>query len=65
MVMAFLEQNLDDHVYWVERAGRAKQNLTLNAAPIDVAEFLRQRLFGSDTSVVSRAPLWAIGFLVT
>ena len=51
-VKAFLEQSARDHVYWVERSGKAHKNLTLNAAPVDVAEFLRQRLFASDTSII-------------
>jgi ATP-dependent DNA helicase DinG len=48
----FLSQRAEDHVYWVERAGKAQRNLSLNAAPVDVAEYLRRRLFGSDTSVI-------------
>jgi ATP-dependent DNA helicase DinG len=51
-IALFLSQGLDDHVYWVERTGRAQQLLSLNAAPIDVADFLRRRLFGSDTSII-------------
>jgi len=51
-VKAFLEQSADDHVYWVERGGKAHKNLALNAAPIDVADFLRRRLFESDTSII-------------
>ena len=51
-VATFLSQSAEGHVYWVERAGKAQQNLALNAAPIDVAEFLRRRLFGADTSIV-------------
>ncbi len=51
-VKEFLEQGQEDHVYWVERSGKTHRNLTLNAAPIDVAEFLRRRLFESDTSVI-------------
>jgi len=51
-VKAFLEQSAADHVYWVERSGKAQKNLSLNAAPIDVAEFLRRRLFESDTSII-------------
>jgi ATP-dependent DNA helicase DinG len=51
-VVEFLSQQADDHVYWVERAGKTQRNLSLNAAPVDVAEFLRQRLFDSDTSVI-------------
>jgi ATP-dependent DNA helicase DinG len=51
-VKAFLEQSQPDYVYWVERGGKVHKNLTLNAAPVDVAEFLRRRLFDTDTSVI-------------
>ncbi len=51
-VAEFLSQEADDHVYWVERSGKTQRNLSLNAAPVDVAEYLRLRLFESDTSVV-------------
>jgi len=51
-VKAFLEQSQPEHVYWVERTGKAHKNLSLNAAPVDVADFLRHRLFESDTSII-------------
>ena len=51
-VALFLSQGAEDHVYWVERTGKAQQIISLNAAPVDVAEFLRRRLFGSPTSVI-------------
>ncbi|HZV34110.1 MAG TPA: helicase C-terminal domain-containing protein [Verrucomicrobiae bacterium] len=51
-VAMFLSQSADEYVYWVERAGKAQRNLALNAAPIDVADYLRRRLFGTDTSVI-------------
>ncbi len=51
-VALFLSQGSEDYVYWVERSGKAHRAITLNAAPIDVAEYLRRRLFGSATSVV-------------
>ena len=51
-VTVFLNQSAESHVYWVERTGKSQKNLALNAAPVDVADFLRQRLFGSDTSVI-------------
>jgi ATP-dependent DNA helicase DinG len=51
-IAEFLGQTAEDHVYWVERSGKAQRSLTLNAAPVDVANFLRHRLFGSDTSVI-------------
>jgi ATP-dependent DNA helicase DinG len=51
-IQLFLSQESKNHVYWVERTGKAHRLIVLNAAPIDVAEFLRRRLFGSDTSIV-------------
>jgi ATP-dependent DNA helicase DinG len=51
-VTTFLGQSAEDHVYWVERGGKAQRTLSLNAAPIDVSDFLRRRLFASDTSVI-------------
>ena len=59
-VAMFLSQSAADHVYWVERAGKAQRNLALNAAPVDVAEFLRRRLFGSDTSVILTSATLAV-----
>ncbi len=51
-IALFLGQRAEEYVYWVERAGRAQKNLALNAAPIDVADFLRRRLFGGATSII-------------
>jgi ATP-dependent DNA helicase DinG len=51
-LVQFLSQSAENHVYWVERGGKGRQNLTINAAPINVAEFLRRRLFDADTSVI-------------
>ena len=51
-VAIFLSQSAPEHVYWVERSGKTQRNISLNAAPVDVAEYLRKRLFEADTSVV-------------
>jgi ATP-dependent DNA helicase DinG len=51
-VALFLSQSADDHVYWVERSGKAQRTIALNAAPVDVAGYLRRRLFETDTSVI-------------
>jgi ATP-dependent DNA helicase DinG len=51
-VALFLSQSFSDYVYWVERGGKAHRILELNAAPVDVAAFLRRRLFESETSVI-------------
>jgi ATP-dependent DNA helicase DinG len=59
-VAEFLSQQADDHVYWVERAGKQFKNLSLNAAPVDVADFLRRRLFETDTSVIMTSATLAV-----
>jgi ATP-dependent DNA helicase DinG len=64
-VAEFLSQNADDHVYWVERGGKTQRNLSLNAAPVDVADFLRQRLFETGTSVIMTSATLAISARVT
>jgi ATP-dependent DNA helicase DinG len=56
----FLSQSSPDSVYWVERYGRGMKNLSLNAAPVDVSDFLRQRLFGADTSVIMTSATLAV-----
>jgi ATP-dependent DNA helicase DinG len=63
-VAVFLSQSAADHVYWVERRGRAQKTLALNAAPIDVAEFLRRRLFGNGTSVVMTSATLSVSGVV-
>jgi ATP-dependent DNA helicase DinG len=59
-VAEFLNQEADDHVYWVERTGKAQRTLSLNAAPVDVAEYLRRRLFETDTSVIMTSATLAV-----
>lgn len=59
---AFLQQSAEEHVYWVERSGKAQRSLSLNAAPVDIAQFLRRRLFETDTSVImTSATLATVG----
>ena len=60
-IAIFLQQSAEDYVYWIERTGKAAQNITLNAAPVDVAPVLRRMLFREDcTSVMTSATL-AVG----
>ena len=59
-LVTFLNQSAPDHVYWVERSGKAQKNLTLNAAPVDVANYLRTTLFGSGTSVIMTSATLAV-----
>ena len=51
-VLLFLSQASDEHVYWVEKSGKAGTTLSLNAAPVDVAVHLRRRLFRCSSPVV-------------
>lgn len=48
----FLNQENDGLVYWVEKSGSEGQFLSLNAAPIKVADSLRGLLFGAGTSCI-------------
>src|ERR1051325_1341061 len=63
-VATFLGQSAEGHVYWVERSGRAQRTIALNAAPVDVAEYLRRRLFGSDTSVIMTSATLSVSSVV-
>lgn len=47
-----IEQKNKDHVYWIERTGSNKDILHLRSAPLQVAELLREELFGKGSSVV-------------
>lgn len=59
-VTTFLSQSQEDYVYWVERSSKSQRTLALNAAPIDVADFLRRRLFGAETSVIMTSATLAV-----
>ena len=51
-VATFLSQPDAEFVYWIERSGKTQKNLSVNAAPVDVAAYLRHRLFGANTSII-------------
>jgi len=42
---SFLKLESDNFVYWVEQTGRTQRLYSLNAAPVDVAPYLRAMLF--------------------
>ena len=61
-VVAFLKQSEQDYVYWVERSGgKVRPQINLHAAPVDVAAYLRARLFGAETSVVMTSATLSTG----
>ncbi len=57
----FLSQERDDYVYWVERTGRDRASLQLQAAPIDLAEVLRQTIFRPDHSAILTSATLSVG----
>src|ERR1051326_2357721 len=59
-IRTFLSQESAELVDWVERAGKTQRNITLNAAPIDLAAYLKQALFDAPTSVVMTSATLAI-----
>lgn len=59
-ITTFIGQMEEHYVYWVERGGKTQRNLSLHAAPVNVAEFLRQRLFSAETSVIMTSATLAV-----
>jgi ATP-dependent DNA helicase DinG len=57
----FLAQTAPDHVYWVERTGKAAQFLTLNAAPVDMAPVLRRLLFRDRRTCIMTSATLSVG----
>ncbi|MEM9399034.1 MAG: helicase C-terminal domain-containing protein [Verrucomicrobiota bacterium] len=54
----FLAQKDETYVYWVERTGRGYANYQLQAAPVDLADILRQHLFKPEhVSILTSATL--------
>src|SRR5690606_12465099 len=51
----------DAQVYWVERSGKRRTIVTLRTAPIDIAPFIRDTIFGGDTGVVLTTATLAMG----
>jgi len=49
---ALLAQAMPDAVYWMESGTRARRNISLHAAPVNVADGLRRHLFDKLPSVV-------------
>ena len=49
---AVLSQRMPDAVYWLERGGRYRRNVSLHAAPVNIAEGLRTHLFADLPSVI-------------
>lgn len=60
-VAAFLDQQEEDSVYWVERGGRDETQYSLHAAPVNVADRLRPLLFGAGKAMVMTSATLGVG----
>ncbi|MGE3314851.1 MAG: ATP-dependent DNA helicase, partial [Planctomycetaceae bacterium] len=61
MLGAWLEQTESDSVYWIEAAGRRRQQTKLVSAPIDVGPVLRDVLFNKVPTVILTSATLAVG----
>ena len=56
-----MQQSEPNYVYWIEQTGKTAQNISLNAAPIDVAPVLRRMLFRENCASVMTSATLAVG----
>jgi ATP-dependent DNA helicase DinG len=57
----FLNQDDEESVYWVERGGREETALTLQSAPVNVADRLRPLLFAPGKTCVMTSATLGVG----
>lgn len=56
----FLDQRLEDQVYWIERGGR-RRKLSFHAAPVEVGPLLKEALFeGTEATIVLTSATLAV-----
>jgi ATP-dependent DNA helicase DinG len=60
-IAEFLNQGAEEHVYWVEKTGKAQQFLSLNAAPVDISAHLRALLFRENGCCITTSATLSVG----
>lgn len=60
-IRQFLDQDLEDHVYWVEKSGGPSESLALRTAPVDVSDALRAMLFSRGRSCLLTSATLGMG----
>ena len=58
---SWLQQTLEDAVYWLETSGQNQQRIKLISAPIDVGPVLREELFNKINTVILTSATLAVG----
>ena len=57
----WLQQSIEDAVYWLESSGQNQQRVKLTSAPIDVGPVLRDELFNKINTVILTSATLAVG----
>ncbi len=57
----FLKQDADDYVYWIEQSGKTQKFHSLNAAPVDVASYMRALLFRENHTCIMTSATLSVG----
>lgn len=60
MLEAFLNQSLEDQVYWVQREGVRRRQSVFYSSPIEVGPHLKEQLFTPDRTVVMTSATLAV-----
>jgi ATP-dependent DNA helicase DinG len=58
---AWMEQGLDDQIYWVEYAGKTRKQVILLSAPIEVGPYLKQALYGETERLLLTSATLSVG----
>lgn len=58
---AFLEQSLEDQIYWIELTGKHRKYIALHSAPIEVGPYLQDRLFEQYERLMMTSATLAVG----
>ena len=58
---SWLQQSVEDAVYWLETSGQNQQRIKLVSAPIDVGPVLRDELFNKVNTVILTSATLAVG----
>ena len=58
---SWLQQSVEDAVYWIETSGQNQQRIKLVLAPIDVGPVLRDELFNKVNTVILTSATLAVG----
>ena len=60
-VDGFLHRQAEDFAFWVERGGRRRRRISLKAAPVSIAQYMRDHLYSDVETVIFTSATLAVG----